>query len=284
MVTARHFIAALVCLLYVPDITTAFLRKSLQPKRHAKSSRALDLGESPASKLFFKGKEFQEETIAPRYGSIVLDCEASGTPSPTIHWLKNGVRIEQDFSHPLSDDETSFENDKSSEGKRTLKVSATHSRLYLDCLSDNDEATYTCVAESPLIRISQSTNLVLETPVDILYNDVYECNEKRSSRGEPARIYMWTVSRIELENNIVQLFCRATGNPQPNIVWLDTHGNPIENDDYYSLASNGDLVIRDITWLENMGQYTCVADNGFGNDKTHAFVYPTTLRRTRSSP
>lgn len=40
------------------------------------------------------------------------------------------------------------------------------------------------------------------------------------------------------------------------------------------IARNGDLIIRDVTWLENMGAYTCVADNGFGTDTATTFLYP----------
>ena len=48
-------------------------------------------------RLFFKGKTGERQTSV--YGTIgeniVLECEAGGSPSPTIHWLHHGRRIEQ---------------------------------------------------------------------------------------------------------------------------------------------------------------------------------------------
>lgn len=40
-----------------------------------------------------------------------------------------------------------------------LKLGKTKSKLYLDCVSDRDEGVYTCVAETPYERITQSTEV-----------------------------------------------------------------------------------------------------------------------------
>ena len=52
-------------------------------------------------KLFFKGQEFPEVSSAPKRQDVVLECEVGGSPSPTIHWLKNGERIQQVNIHLL---------------------------------------------------------------------------------------------------------------------------------------------------------------------------------------
>ena len=47
-------------------------------------------------KLFFKtGEQLPSETLASAHDNIVLECQAGGKPAPTIHWLKNGRRIQQ---------------------------------------------------------------------------------------------------------------------------------------------------------------------------------------------
>lgn len=46
-------------------------------------------------KLFFRGDEFPEISFAIKRKDVVLECEVGGSPSPTIHWLKNGERIQQ---------------------------------------------------------------------------------------------------------------------------------------------------------------------------------------------
>ncbi len=40
------------------------------------------------------------------------------------------------------------------------------------------------------------------------------------------------------------------------------------------MLDNGDLLIRRINWLENMGLYTCVAENEHGSDQKGIFLYP----------
>ena len=46
-------------------------------------------------KIFFKGSEFEPETFVTQHEDVLLECVVGGSPSPTIHWLKNGIRIEQ---------------------------------------------------------------------------------------------------------------------------------------------------------------------------------------------
>ena len=45
--------------------------------------------------LFFKQERPDEATIGSLGQTLALDCEAGGSPSPTIHWLYNGERIIQ---------------------------------------------------------------------------------------------------------------------------------------------------------------------------------------------
>ena len=52
-------------------------------------------GETGDWRVSFKGKGFSENTYATRHEDVVLECEAGGSPSPTIHWLKNGERMQQ---------------------------------------------------------------------------------------------------------------------------------------------------------------------------------------------
>ncbi len=46
-------------------------------------------------KLFFKLQIPGPETIGSLGQGLELNCEAGGSPAPTIHWLKNGERIPQ---------------------------------------------------------------------------------------------------------------------------------------------------------------------------------------------
>ena len=46
-------------------------------------------------KLFFTQERPEEETVGSFLQTLTLDCDAGGSPSPTIHWLYNGERIIQ---------------------------------------------------------------------------------------------------------------------------------------------------------------------------------------------
>lgn len=231
-------------------------------------------GPTGERKLFFKSRGFQTVTVGRRHQSIFLECEAGGSPTPTIHWLKDGQRLLQGAFETIEDESAAFEDldsDHQGDGGK-LRLSATKSRLYLDCLTDASEGEYTCVAETPFMRKTQSTIVKVEGhgyPSD-------NCIVKRSARGEPARIYMWTASRLEYEDNTVQLFCRASGTPEPVITWYDSMNNTIPDDsDQFSVAVNGDLIIRSISWFNNMGVYRCMAENQFGSQLVETFLYPT---------
>lgn len=59
----------------------------------------------------------------------------------------------------LEDDVASLEDmeTESEEAGDKLRLSSTKSRLYLDCLNSAAEGEYTCVAETPYMRKTQST-------------------------------------------------------------------------------------------------------------------------------
>jgi len=40
------------------------------------------------------------------------------------------------------------------------------------------------------------------------------------------------------------------------------------------VLETGDLVIRGVSWDNNMGLYRCVAENTAGSDRVQVFLYP----------
>ena len=67
------------------------------------------------------------------------------------------------------------------------------------------------------------------------------------------------------EESNMQLFCEATGKPEPNITWTRV----LED------GSNDEILHQDPIWdFPNInrtasGTYRCTADNGFGNPVSH---------------
>lgn len=91
--------------------------------------------------------------------------------------------------------------------------------------------------------------------------------------GSPARINMWTKTRLELIGSEVKLYCRAQGLPKPSITWLTPDNRPVVSGGRFRVTEFGDLIIRDINW-QDMGGYQCVAKNQDGEDQSTTFLYP----------
>ncbi|ESO82624.1 hypothetical protein LOTGIDRAFT_108898, partial [Lottia gigantea] len=186
-----------------------------------------------------------------RHNKVTLECDVGGTPTPTIHWLKDGERLTQ-----VSRINLFFQ--LKIKRKPLLRLSTTVSNLFLDCLTPETEGEYSCIAETPKSRIERSTKVLITC-----------------LSGEAARIYLWTKNRIEFEDATVQLYCRAEGTPAPKITWFNNHGKMItDEDEEYKVADNGDLIIKDISWMEHMGEWTCQAENPYGIDRKETFLYP----------
>jgi hypothetical protein len=47
---------------------------------------------------------------------------------------------------------------------------------------------------------------------------------------------MWTVARLEYEENTVQLFCRASGFPEPTVTWYDWRNHTLEGNAQFSVS------------------------------------------------
>lgn len=263
MVSLSHCVAIVLCVVIVPHTTFAYPRKFDVKKRFGEADIV--------NKVTFKTTA--TNNVVDKYESVVLQCEVVGSPNPTIHWLKNGKRIVQGGSQNFQNDVPQYElNDVTSGSK--LQLAATRSNLYLDCVTEADEGTYTCVTETPTMRKTQSHTIAIGSSFDELPVDSRKCGGKHS-RSNPARIYMWSKSRFEYNNVVTQFYCRAQGNPAPAITWLDAYGKLITSGDGYKITNSGDLVITNPNWEDHMGSYTCVADNGIGTDSTTTFFYPT---------
>ncbi|XP_013783918.1 zwei Ig domain protein zig-2-like [Limulus polyphemus] len=198
------------------------------------------------------------------YESKVLSCQAVGSPPPTIHWLKDGERLIQDTLASLQDD-------GNIDTLPLYGASQTRSKLFVDCITARDEGTYTCVAETPYSRASSDTMITVSEEELAVAEPL--CL-KNKLFGLPPRIYTWTRFRIELQGNDVQLFCRSSGLPKPRVTWSRSgKETPLKNGEKYIILDNGDLIIQNIIW-EDMGIYTCNAQNAFGLDTALAFLYP----------
>lgn len=218
-----------------------------------------------------KGPAKVEEMVAG--DAKYLECEAGGSPPPTIYWMKDGKRLAQSFYEAVHQSE-----DEDDVLPSRLGLGFTRSRLYIDCASTRDAGIYTCVAENEYLRDSKSGDLFVIDSLDGENNAI--CLAKKTF-GSPARVHMWTHTRLEMMGSDVQLFCRPEGDPQPEVIWRGPAGVPLENSRRYQILNNGDLIIRNLEWAD-MGGYTCRVNNSEGSDETLVFLYPTLPNKNKS--
>jgi len=209
------------------------------------------------------------ELVAGR--SVVLQCGANGIPPPNIHWIKDGRRIHQG----AHENEDNLLEKLMNMGLVTLQNGVTVSKLKLDCVTKQTAGIYQCVAENGDDKIVSPPAFI--DVIDVTGEDAtLSCKDaKRASLdGAAPQIYMWTDSRLERAGASAQLFCRARGDPTPNIYWSNEGGDILKNGDRFTVLHNGDLIIKSVDWdLE--GQYTCTASNEFGQDSVDTYLYPT---------
>lgn len=62
--------------------------------------------------------------------------------------------------------------------------------------------------------------------------------KRASLEGSAPQIYMWTDSRLERAGASAQLFCRARGDPTPNISWSNEGGDILKNGDRFTVSRN----------------------------------------------
>lgn len=195
--------------------------------------------------------------------SQFLECQAGGNPPPRIYWLKGGEMISrlnlQDELDMKEENERSFSK---------LEIASTTSRLYLECLSMEDEADYTCVAETGKLRESSTSRLTVSS------SDERKCLNKMLF-GQAPRIVSWTKTMLENQGENTKLMCRAEGVPKPSIKWLDPREEEIDSEDTgkYEILPNGDLIVRNLKWSD-MGNYVCTAENNHGTARAEIFLYP----------
>lgn len=226
--------------------------------------------------------EQTESTKAVKGGTDVdLHCSATGVPPPTIRWFKDGVALGVPTAHL---DEARIGNEVeqvANDGVPTMQTATTKSTLTIPCVAKDSAGVYTCQASNGILT-SLRRNLTLD--VEAGWSGT-SCPKSRRSEslmegGEAARIQMWTDFRIERDDAMAQLFCRATGTPTPTIRWfmLDEDLKPRQEITKYNpgffLLHNGDLLVNPKANSDQGGfNFLCEARNKYGIDsKTISFM------------
>ncbi|XP_027421385.1 hemicentin-1 isoform X2 [Bos indicus x Bos taurus] len=163
--------------------------------------------------------------------NVELVCSANGIPTPLIQWLKDGKPI------------------VSSETER-IRVAADGSTLNIYGALPSDMGKYTCVATNPAGEEDRIFNLNVYVPPAI-----------RGNKEEAEKLMALVDTSINIE-------CRATGMPPPQINWLK-NGLPLPLSSHIRLLSGGQVIRIVRAQASDVAVYTCVASNRAGVDNKH---------------
>uniref|UniRef100_A0A673C8B0 Fibroblast growth factor receptor n=1 Tax=Sphaeramia orbicularis TaxID=375764 RepID=A0A673C8B0_9TELE len=180
----------------------------------------------------------------PASKTVKFRCQASGNPTPTLKWYKNGKEFKRD--HRIGG----------------FKVRDHIWSIIMESAVPSDKGNYTCVVENQYGSINHTYQL-----------DVVERSPHRPilQAGLPA-------NRTAVVGSDVEFECKVFSDPQPHIQWLkhiEVNGSRVGPDGlpYVRVLKTAGLNTTDkemeVLQLRNVsfddaGEYTCLAGNSIG--------------------
>ncbi|XP_069890339.1 hemicentin-1 [Dipodomys merriami] len=177
------------------------------------------------------GAEVPSEISVLLGENVELVCNANGIPTPRIQWLRDGK--------PIVNGET-----------ERVRVTASGSTLNIYGALPSDMGKYTCVATNPAGEEDRIFNLNVYVPPKI-----------RGNKEEAEKL-------MALVDTSINIDCRATGTPPPQINWLK-NGLPLPLSSHVRLLSAGQAIRIVRAQVSDVAVYTCVASNRAGVDTKH---------------
>ncbi|XP_051038114.1 fibroblast growth factor receptor 1 isoform X10 [Phodopus roborovskii] len=186
----------------------------------------------------------------PAAKTVKFKCPSSGTPSPTLRWLKNGKEFKPD--HRIGG----------------YKVRYATWSIIMDSVVPSDKGNYTCIVENEYGSINHTYQL-----------DVVERSPHRPilQAGLPAN------KTVALGSN-VEFMCKVYSDPQPHIQWLkhiEVNGSKIGPDNLpyvqilkHSGINSSDaevLTLFNVTEAQS-GEYVCKVSNYIGEANQSAWL------------
>uniref|UniRef100_A0A669C8L8 Fibroblast growth factor receptor n=1 Tax=Oreochromis niloticus TaxID=8128 RepID=A0A669C8L8_ORENI len=188
----------------------------------------------------------------PASKTVKFKCQASGNPTPTLKWYKNGKEFKRD--HRIGG----------------FKVRDHMWTIIMESVVPSDKGNYTCVVENKYGSINHTYQL-----------DVVERSPHRPilQAGLPANRTVVVGSDVEFE-------CKVFSDPQPHIQWLkhiEVNGNRTGPDGlpYVRVLKTAGvnttdkemevLQLRNVSF-DDAGEYTCLAGNSIGYSHHSAWL------------
>lgn len=160
-------------------------------------------------------------------GTARLECGATGQPTPTVSWQKDGG------------------DDFPAARERRMHVMPTDDVFFVVGLKAADSGVYTCTARSRagVVR-ANATLIVLEAPAF-----VRPMRSKQVAAGDTA-----------------VLECLSSGSPKPRLTWLKD-GAPLVTTERHFLVAEAQLLVITDSRPSDSGQYACEMTNTLGIER-----------------
>uniref|UniRef100_A0A669E647 DCC netrin 1 receptor n=1 Tax=Oreochromis niloticus TaxID=8128 RepID=A0A669E647_ORENI len=161
----------------------------------------------------------------------VLECSASGYPTPSIHNKEAIMKCKNSF--------------RLSRNKKYSLLAG--SNLIIRSVTDDDSGSYSCTASNKNHNITAYAELSVLVPPQFL--------------NYPTNTYAYESTDIELE-------CAVTGNPPPTVRWMK-NGEEVIPSDYFQIVDGSNLQILGLVKSDE-GFYQCIAENSAGSSQAMA--------------
>nr|XP_033805626.1 fibroblast growth factor receptor 1 isoform X1 [Geotrypetes seraphini] len=198
----------------------------------------------------YPGKMEKKLHAVPAAKTVKFRCQAGGSPSPTLRWLKNGKEVRPD--HRIGG----------------YKVRDQTWSIIMDSVVPSDKGNYTCLVENKYGSINHTYQL-----------DVIERSPHRPilQAGLPA-------NKTVLVGSNVDFVCKVYSDPQPHVQWLKhievngskigPNGSPYVQILKHSGINSSDaevLTLYNVTEAES-GEYICKVSNYIGEANQSAWL------------
>nr|XP_032653549.1 hemicentin-2 isoform X2 [Chelonoidis abingdonii] len=168
--------------------------------------------------------EAPKKISVAKAGEITLECEAGGSPQPTVTWMKDGQPVVNGEAFLLQEQGW---------------------KLHIQRVQVIHAGRYTCLAANAVGQVERTFDLAVHVPPELI-------------RG-PGSVTNVTVSL----HGTLTLICEASGTPPPTVSW-SWENSPIVPNERTRLLSGGWILRLTHMRAQDGGLYSCVASNAAG--------------------
>ncbi|EMP34679.1 Hemicentin-2 [Chelonia mydas] len=168
--------------------------------------------------------EAPKKISVAKAGEITLECEAGGSPQPTVTWMKDG--------QPVVNGEALLLKDQGW-------------KLHIQRAQVTHAGRYTCLAANAVGQVERTFDLAVHVPPELV-------------RGAGS-VTSVTVSL----HGALTLICEASGVPPPSVSW-SWENSPIIPGEHTRLLSGGWILRLTRMRAQDRGLYSCIASNAAG--------------------